>query len=46
MDGLSTSVQELLAISRRGCTGRDLKEEMLAADKRHWQSSEKAVAYK
>jgi len=24
MDGLSTSVQELLAIGRRGCEGRDL----------------------
>ena len=28
-DGLSTYVQEPLVISRRGCTGRDLNEEML-----------------
>jgi len=25
-DGVSTHVQELLAIGRRGCTGRDLNE--------------------
>jgi len=31
-DGLSTYVQELLAIYRRGCTGRDLNEKTLAAD--------------
>jgi len=31
-DGLSTYVQELLAISRRGCTGRDLNEKTLATD--------------
>jgi len=32
MDGLSTCVQELLAIGRRGCKGRDLIGKMLAAD--------------
>ena len=31
-DGLSTYVREPLAIGRRGCTGRDLKKETLAAD--------------
>jgi len=31
-------------ICRRGCTGRDLNEETLAADNGRWQSSEKAVA--
>ena len=31
-DGLSTYVQEPLAIGRRGCTGRDLNEKTLAAD--------------
>jgi hypothetical protein len=29
---LSTYVQEPLVIARRGCTGRHLKEETLAAD--------------
>ena len=31
-DGLSTYVQEPLAIGRRGCTGRDLSEKTLATD--------------
>jgi len=31
-DGLSTYVQELLAKGRRGCTGRDWNEKMLATD--------------
>ena len=31
---LSTYVQEPFAMGRRGCTGRDLNEERLAADKR------------
>jgi len=31
-DGLSRYVQELLAIGRKGCTGRDLNEKTLAAD--------------
>jgi hypothetical protein len=31
-DGLSTYVQEPLALGRRGCTGRDLNEGHLAAD--------------
>ena len=30
-DGLSTYVQEPLAIGRRGCTGRDLNGNTLAA---------------
>jgi hypothetical protein len=42
---LSTYVQEPLVIGRRGCTGRDLNEETLAADNGRQQSSEKAVAY-
>ena len=29
---LSTYVEELLVTGRRGCMGRDLNEEMLAAD--------------
>ena len=32
-------------IGRRGCTGRDLNEEMLAADNRRQQSSQKAFTY-
>ena len=36
---LSTFVQEPLVIGRRGCTGRDLNEERLAADNGHKQSS-------
>jgi hypothetical protein len=32
-------------IGRRGCTGRDLNEETLAADNGRWQSSKKGVAY-
>jgi len=32
MDGLSTHVQGLLEIGRRGHTGRDLNEKTLAAD--------------
>jgi len=31
-DGLSTYVRELLAIGRRGCTGRDLNEKTLVAE--------------
>jgi hypothetical protein len=31
-DGLSTFVQEPLALGRRGCTGRDLSEKTLATD--------------
>ena len=31
-DGLSTYVQEPLAIGRRGCTGRYLNEKTLATD--------------
>jgi len=31
-DSLSTYNQEPLVIGRRGCTGRDLNEKMLAAD--------------
>ena len=31
-DGLSTYVQEPLAIGRMGCTGRDLNEKTLATD--------------
>jgi len=42
---LSTYVQELLVIGRRDYTGRDINEETLAADNRHEQSSETAVAY-
>jgi len=42
---LSTYVQEPLSIGRRGCRGRDLKEETLAADNGRHQSGEKAVAY-
>jgi len=38
-DGLSTYVEELLAIGKRGCVGRDLNEKMLAADSRRWQFS-------
>jgi len=34
-DGVSSYVQELLAIGRRGCTERDLNEETLAADNGH-----------
>jgi len=30
MDGLSTYVQEPLAIGRKGCTGRDLSQKTLA----------------
>jgi len=32
MDGLSTYVQEPLAIGRRDCTGRDLNEKTLAVN--------------
>jgi hypothetical protein len=32
---LSTYVHEPLVIGRRGCTGRDLKEESLASDNGH-----------
>ena len=32
MDGLSTYVQEPVAIGRRDCVWRDLNEETLAAD--------------
>ena len=42
MGGLSTHVQEPLAISRRGCTGRDLNEKMLAADNGNKQSSKES----
>jgi len=35
MDGLSTYVQEPLAIGRKSCTGRDLNEKTLAADSGH-----------
>jgi len=38
-DGLSTYVQEPLAIGRRGCTGRDLNEKTLATGNGRWQSS-------
>jgi hypothetical protein len=38
-------VQEPLLIGGRGCTGRYLKEETLAADNGRWQSSEKEFAY-
>jgi len=31
-DGLSTYVQETMAIGRRGCAGRDLDEKTLATD--------------
>ena len=31
-DGLSTYVQETLAIGRRGCMGRDLNGKMLVTD--------------
>jgi len=35
---LRTYVQEPLAKGRRGCTGRDLNEKMLAADNGRWQT--------
>jgi len=34
-DSLSVNVQEPLVVGRRGCTGRDLNEKMLAADNGH-----------
>jgi hypothetical protein len=39
MDGLSTYVQEPLAMGRMGCTGRDLNEKTVVADVGLWHSS-------
>ena len=41
-DGLSTYVQEPMAIGRRGCMGRDLNEGTLAGNNGRWQSSKES----